>query len=151
MYKTMLQPDLIGLDFQETNQLNLFQSVSKILLLKGYVRETYLESLIERERQFPTGLQTRYLNIALPHTDPEVINHPFIFVVRNSQQITMLQMGDNSETPCRHFLFLGIKDPKSQVGLLAKLMDLFSKEDFVTHFAQIDDEVAMYQLLSSHL
>ena len=39
MYKTMLQPDLIGLDFQETNQLNLFQSVSKILLLKGYVTE----------------------------------------------------------------------------------------------------------------
>lgn len=151
MYKTMLQPDLIGLDFQEKNQLNLFQSVGKILLEKGYVTETYLESLIERERQFPTGLQTRYLNIALPHTDPEVINHPFIFVVRNSQQITMLQMGDNSETPCRHFLFLGIEDPKSQVGLLAKLMDLFSKEDFVSHFAQIDDEAAMYQLLSSHL
>ena len=32
MYKTMLQPDLIGLDFQEKNQLNLFQSVGKILL-----------------------------------------------------------------------------------------------------------------------
>lgn len=151
MYKAMLQPDLIGLNFHESNHLDLFRSVGKILQEKRLVTERYCESLMERESSFPTGLQTKYLNVALPHTDPDVINRPFIFVARNNQPITMLQMGDNAETPCQHFLFLGIKDPKSQVGLLAKLMDLFAQEDFVSFFRQAHDVSEMYQLLNSHL
>ncbi|MEE5434442.1 PTS sugar transporter subunit IIA, partial [Streptococcus pneumoniae] len=61
------------------------------------------------------------------------------------------QMGDNSDTPCQNFLFLGIKDPKSQVGLLAKLMEIFSQEEFVQNFAQIKDGSEMYELLNQQL
>ena len=151
MYKTMLQPELIKLDCCASNHTELFEIIGKELRRRGYVTEGYLEALFERESSFPTGLKTRFLNIALPHTDPEVISKPFIFVARNNQVITMRQMGDNSETPCEHFLFLGIKDPKAQVGLLSKLMELFSQEDFVVKFAQIDNPSEMFQLLQQNL
>lgn len=151
MYKNMLQPDLIRLDCQASNREELFQIVATSLREKGYVTEDYLASLAEREERFPTGLKTRFLNIALPHTDPEVIEKPFIFVIRNQNVIDMLQMGDNSETPCQHFLFLGIKDPKGQVGLLSKLMEVFSEETFVSRFAELGKEEDMYQLLNERL
>ncbi|MGZ7153780.1 PTS sugar transporter subunit IIA, partial [Streptococcus pyogenes] len=70
-----------------------------------------MSALLDRESHFPTGLKTKFLNIALPHTDPEVIKKPFIYIVRIDNPITMLQMGDNSEMLCQNFLFLGIKDP----------------------------------------
>lgn len=151
MYKMMLQPDLIRLDCSVSKHTELFQMVGKELEEKGYVTNQYLEALLEREQRFPTGLKTRFLNIALPHTDPEVIKEPFIFVVRNDKELNMLQMGDNSDTPCQNFLFLGIKDPKSQVGLLAKLMEIFSQEEFVQNFAQIKDGSEMYELLNQQL
>ncbi|MTV64506.1 PTS sugar transporter subunit IIA, partial [Streptococcus pneumoniae] len=44
-----------------------------------------------------------------------------------------------------------IKDPKSQVGLLAKLMEIFSQEEFVQNFAQIKDGSEMYELLNQQL
>ncbi len=148
MYKMMLQSELIRLDCNASNCVELFQLIGCELEEKGYVTKQYTEALLERERQFPTGLKTKFLNIAIPHTDPEVICTPFIFVVRNTVPINMLQMGDNSEMTCNNFLFLGIKDPKSQVGLLAKLMELFSQEDFVSQFAQAKDRATMYHLLT---
>ncbi|VJH02042.1 phosphoenolpyruvate-dependent sugar phosphotransferase system [Streptococcus pneumoniae] len=70
MYKMMLQPDLIRLDCSVSKHTELFQMVGKELEEKGYVTNQYLEALLEREQRFPTGLKTRFLNIALPHTDP---------------------------------------------------------------------------------
>ena len=151
MYKMMLQSDLIRLDCSASDYQKLFHLVAEELVEKDYVTDGYLTALLERERRFPTGLKTRFLNIALPHTDPEVIRIPFIFVVRNDRPITMLQMGDNSETPCQNFLFLGIKDPKGQVGLLARLMEIFSEEEFVSQFAQEECETAMFELLNQNL
>ncbi|HEL1639607.1 PTS sugar transporter subunit IIA [Streptococcus suis] len=151
MYKDMLQADLIQLDCNVSEHTDLFQLIGKELKEKGYVTDQYLEALLEREREFPTGLKTRYVNIAIPHTDPHVIERPFIYVVKNSQPINMLQMGDNSEMTCHYFLFLGIKDPKGQVGLLAALMDIFSQEAFAHQFIQAETPLDMYQLLNHYL
>lgn len=151
MYQNMLQSNLIWLDCQASNHEELFQIIGKELKNQGYVTEHYASALSERERRFPTGLKTKFLNIALPHTDPDVIEEPFIFVVRNSQPIMMLQMGDNSETLCQDFLFLGIKDPKSQVGLLSKLMEIFSQESIVKEFIRTNNDADMYQLLKKYL
>ncbi|MGT2910470.1 PTS sugar transporter subunit IIA [Streptococcus cameli] len=151
MYKTMLHSDLIRLNCNAQNYQDLFEQIGKELLEKNYVSEQYVESLLKREERFPTGLKTKFLNIALPHTDPEVILEPFIFVVKNRNPIRMLQMGDNSETICQHFLFLGIKDPKGQVGLLSKLMEMFYQEEFVKEFAAIDTESEMYHVLNQQL
>lgn len=147
----MLQAELIDLNYHASNHSDLFQIIGKNLLEKDYVRENYLSALLDRESHFPTGLKTKFLNIALPHTDPEVIKKPFIYIVRIDNPITMLQMGDNSEMLCQNFLFLGIKDPKAQVGLLARLMELFSQETFVNQFAQTENETDMFHLLDQNL
>lgn len=151
MYQGMLQSDLIDLHCQAVTHTDLFHQIGKELKEKGWVTEDYVESLLERERVFPTGLQTRFVNIALPHTDPHVIEKPFIYIVKNETPITMLQMGDNAETLCHYFLFLGIKDPKSQVGLLSALMELFADEAFVNQFVSIADEKQMYELVEQKL
>ncbi|MGT2716386.1 PTS sugar transporter subunit IIA [Streptococcus respiraculi] len=151
MYKDMLQADLVKLDCNVSTHVDLFQVIGKELREKGYVTDQYVEALLERERQFPTGLKTKFVNIAIPHTDPQVIKKPFIFIVKNHQPLDMLQMGDNSEMTCHYFMFLGIKDPTGQVGLLAKLMEIFSQEAFVKEFVQTENDLDMYQLVNHYL
>ncbi|MBF0778232.1 PTS sugar transporter subunit IIA [Streptococcus cuniculi] len=151
MYKDMLQADLVKLDCNVSNHVDLFQLIGKELKEKGYVTDQYVEALLEREQQFPTGLKTKFVNIAIPHTDPQVIEKPFIFIVKNSTPLDMLQMGDNSEMTCCYFMFLGIKDPTGQVGLLAKLMEVFSQEAFVQEFVQTTTDLDMYQLVNHYL
>ena len=66
-YKEMFVPSLIQLAVDVKNKEEAFLIAAKRLEKMGYVNENYLNGLIAREREFPTGLITKYLNIALPH------------------------------------------------------------------------------------
>lgn len=151
MYSNMVVSELVNIHLNVDNQKELFQHIGEDLHNKQYVTEGYLKGITERETKFPTGLATQYLNIALPHSDPEFIKKPFIYIVRNTKPIQMLQMGDNAELECNYFFFLGINDPSNQVGLLAKMMELFMDEQFVETFKTIDNDQDMYELIKNKI
>lgn len=146
MIKDLIRVDLINLETNAVSLEELFKIISEDLSRKGLVKETYLESLLEREANFPTGLVTQHLNIGMPHTDVEHIEEPFMYIVRNNSDLDNKQMGDNSAMKTRDFFFLGIKDPSKQVGLLSELMELFMDKAFVDQFKAKNGE-EIYQLL----
>lgn len=150
MNQTLLKSEYVDLEVDVLNQTELFDIVSEQLKLKGLVTESYQSALKEREKNFPTGLATANLNIGIPHTDPEHINEPFIYIVRNKKNIKILQMGDNSELECKDFIFLGIKEPSKQVGMLSKLMELFMDNNFSTEYIKSNSNEEMFELLKEH-
>ncbi|MCT1798563.1 PTS sugar transporter subunit IIA [Aerococcus viridans] len=147
LYSNLLQADLINLNMKANSKKELFVEIAKDLYEKGYVNKGYLDALTEREENFPTGLETKFLSIALPHADPEFIEKPFVYIVKNNEKLDFLQMGDNKDLLVDSFLFLGINEPDKQVGLLAKLMELFMDESFVSEFISISSSSNMYSLL----
>ncbi|OJG53303.1 hypothetical protein RV06_GL000707 [Enterococcus haemoperoxidus] len=142
----MFQPDLIDLDVEVRNEEELFELVAKRLQAAGYVKNGYLEGIKSREKNFPTGLITEYLNIALPHSDTEYIERPFIYVARTTKPIKVKQMGDNQEMEVRDLFFLGIKEPSKQVGLLQELMVLFQNEAFVSTLNATTENEELFNL-----
>lgn len=151
MDESLIHVDLIDLSVDVANRNELFMEVSKKLGQKGYINDDYVDALNKREKEFPTGLETKSLNIALPHTDTEYVKHPFVFIAKTNRLIEFLQMGDNKPLDCNYFLFLGIKDPKNQVSLLANLIGLFTNEEFVSDFKKIDNDIDMYKLLKEKI
>lgn len=116
----------------------LVDQIAKVLS-DEYVKDSYAEAVKAREQEFPTGLKTQNLNIGIPHTDPDHILKPFVFFAKNESKIDIRQMGDNEPMESEYFFFLGIKDSKSQVGLLSELMELFMNEDFVEKLTKAND------------
>ncbi|AKG73484.1 PTS sugar transporter subunit IIA [Salinicoccus halodurans] len=129
-YGSLFDETLITLDASYSSQEDLFKNAAEHLVDLGYIEETYLEALVNREREFPTGLETKYCNIAIPHTDAPHIKHPFIYLIRLNENLKFKNMGDvNSEVAVKIVLFLGIKNPKKQISLLSDLMGKFEDED----------------------
>lgn len=149
--KEMLHSDLIQLNVDVNDEVELFHVVAEDLLAKGYVTKDYIQGIIEREKNYPTGLITPYLNIALPHSDVQYINKAFIYVVRLENPIQVRQMGDNQLMEVKDLFFLGIKEPSKQVGLLSTLMVLFQDEDFVTDYLTLTNTNDVYELLKTKL
>lgn len=147
-YQQMLHSDTIFLDMHADNRNSLFDQVSFLLQKKGYVKNSYTNVLKERENAFPTGLSTKYLTIALPHTDPVNIEKPFIAMVKNDHPVEMLQMGTNEAIKVQVFFFLGITKSSSQVILLQKFMQLLKKQDFSEGLQKINSSSKMYQFLT---
>lgn len=149
--KEMLHSDLIQLNVDVIDEVELFHVVADDLLAKGFVTKDYIQGIIEREKNYPTGLITPYLNIALPHSDVQYINKAFIYVVRLENPIQVRQMGDNQLMEVKDLFFLGIKEPSKQVGLLSTLMVLFQDEDFVTDYLDLTNTNDVYDLLKTKL
>lgn len=41
---------------------------------KGYVKSTYIDAVLEREKTLPTGLDIGEMCVAIPHTDSKHVN-----------------------------------------------------------------------------
>lgn len=150
-YKKMFNKQLISLEVEGESEEKIFEQVAAHLKELGFVNEGYLGGITTREEKFPTGLITQHLNIALPHSDPEYVEKPFVYIVRLKNEVKVKQMGDSQEIGVKNLFFLGIKDPKGQVGLLQAFMELFMKEDFVTAFIQEQDKKKVYQLFTQNI
>lgn len=150
-YKEMFDQQLISLEVDGESEEKVFEKVAAHLQALGFVNEGYLKGITTREKQFPTGLITQHLNIALPHSDPEYIEKPFVYIARLKNEVKVKQMGDSQEMGVKNLFFLGIKDPKGQVGLLQAFMELFMKEEFVTAFMQEEDKMKIYQLFTQNI
>lgn len=144
----MIQSDLIFLNLDAESRVDLYQQVAAKLLSKGWVKPSYEAALNKREDEFPTGVVSDYISIALPHANPENINKPFVCVVTTKAPIQMLQMGYNTEEKASTFFFLGITKSDDQLVLLQKFMALIQDQEFVTHFTKVTDPQEMFNYLS---
>lgn len=150
-YREMFDKQLISLEVEGASEEKVFENVAAQLKKLGFVNEGYLNGITAREQKFPTGLITQHVNIALPHSDPEFIEKPFVYIARLKEEVMVKQMGDSQEMGVKNLFFLGIKDPKGQVGLLQAFMELFMKEEFVTAFMAEQDEAKIYQLFTQNI
>ncbi|HGW6357542.1 TPA: PTS sugar transporter subunit IIA, partial [Escherichia coli] len=87
------------------SQSDLFEAVANQLLTKKYVTEDYRKALMDREKDFPTGLIIDYkdgsdvLYAAIPHTETSYCLVERVVYVRNDKAITFKHM-INPEEDC---------------------------------------------------
>ena len=74
-----------------------------ILYRLGYVKDTYTDSVLAREKLFPTGLPTQPVPIAIPHTGSEHVNRSMFCMIVFDNPVMFRQMGSEEE---RHLEFL---------------------------------------------
>lgn len=143
----MLQPELVFLNIDAKDRKNLYKQIAEKLMKLGYVKDTYESALNKREDEFPTGVVSEHISIALPHANPENINKPFVAIVTTKNLIELLQMGYNTKEETKTFFFLGIQHSDDQLTLLQKFMALIQDKDFVDDFESITDESEMFQYI----
>jgi len=74
------------------------KQMSAMLLEKGYVKESYRNAIIEREKKFPTGLKLQgEINVALPHADIEHVLRPALAVGVLEKAFEFRNMADPEE------------------------------------------------------
>lgn len=128
----------------------VIEILAKILELNGYVKETYCEAVLSREKVFPTGLAAKSLGIAIPHTDIIHVNKAMIAVALLKDTVEFQMMGDNEKKVDVKVVFmLAMKDGSSQLSLLSNLMNLIQEKEnleFLNKVTQADQVVDFLNL-----
>ena len=68
------QADLIQINLQAEDSYAVIQALGKMLQDQGYVHDSFIDAVLEREKIFATGLPTPEIQVAIPHAD-ETLSH----------------------------------------------------------------------------
>lgn len=120
---------------------------SNKLLEKGYVQDSFGRHCIEREKNFPTGLETDF-PVAIPHTESEYVNETAISVVRFKEPVVFKNMEDSSKQVKVHYVMnLAIKDKNQQVVFLSKVIQVVQDSNFLKELFCLDEQTFENELL----
>lgn len=98
-------------------------------LAKGLVKDTFFQAVIDREKDYPTGLDINGIGVAIPHTDGIHIITPQIGFMSLKEPIIFKDMVDaNHEIEVSTIFMLGLLKSEQQVEMLQKLVELFQDE-----------------------
>lgn len=127
---SFIKESLINVGLKAESQAELFQQMFQEAFKQGFVKETFLPKIKERESIFPTGLCINDYSIAIPHTDPEHVVEQFIAVAILEKPVEFSLMEDNTKTTnVQVVLMLGLNQPHSQIEVLQELMQVIQVED----------------------
>ncbi|TMN21487.1 PTS sugar transporter subunit IIA [Lentibacillus cibarius] len=136
------------------DQEELFNIVGKRLKEKGIVNEDFTEALIERERNYPTGLDLSPVsndipNAAIPHADTEYCNDKAIVFVKLNNPISFYNMiAPDKNMDVRYLFFIINNQKESQTNVLSELMGFLTVVDNVKALEAMQTKDEIFQFLT---
>jgi len=133
---------LVLKNIEGENSSDILKCMATNLYKKGFVKESYAEAVIAREKKFATGLPTGSYGVAIPHTDIEHVNQSAISIGILKKPVDFVIMGEETEKISVKLVFmLAMHDCHSQLSMLQSLMEIFQDEEVLTYLATEESEV----------
>jgi PTS system galactitol-specific IIA component len=136
--KLELSESLVHIFEQQVTRDEAILKLASLLEAAGYVKDSFGQACIEREKVFPTGLPTEPYGIAIPHTDCEHVKHGAIAVGILPKSVQFQEMGclDDTFVDAHAIVVLAISDPQAVTGVLRELALSFQDADFLTELKE---------------
>lgn len=124
---------LIFCDLKAKDQEEVLKVMGNHLYEKNFVKESFIDAIIEREKTFPTGLPTSSnISVAIPHTDSVHVNKKAISLAILKDAVEFGIMGEQeAKTPVKIVFLLAIDKQNSHLKILQKLISIFQNEDVI--------------------
>ena len=122
----LLKPELVFFDFEATDRIDFFTKLGEKLKEGGYVKDSWLDAILEREKNYPTGLECTSISVALPHVDPQHLNKPYIAIIKPKNPIEFDGMADTGLVNAQLIVNLGLlAHEEGQVAVLQAFLGIF--------------------------
>ncbi len=131
--------DLIEIGLEVENQQEIINHLGGILFNKGYVDNSFCEAVIEREKEFATGLPVEPFGVAIPHTDANHVKNSAVAIGILAHPIPFGVMGGEGEIDVEIVFLMAIKDCVSQIAMLQSLAELVQNKSVMQKLRNIRD------------
>ena len=134
---SLFDPVLVRLGIQASDRREAVSALAEALRAAGKVRVSYLEAVLAREAEFPTGLPTPGVAIAIPHTDVEHCIEPAVAAGTLRDAVEFEEMGSPGSTlEVRIVFLLSITNPEDHVEWLSRLASAFQTPELASNLLE---------------
>lgn len=129
------------------NSKELLTTMAGLAKEQGLVDDTYLPALLERENEFPTGLELP-VNISISHIATGV-NRSFVSIATLEHPVMFKSMDlSDKELDVQIAFVFGILDPKSQIEILRRFAGSFSDGERIMGLVNSESEKELIDKLN---
>jgi len=108
----------------------IIRKLGTLLFDNGFVKESYTQAVLDREKVYPTGLQARMAGVAIPHTDTDHVLKPAIAISTLAKPITFQMMATPEEkVQVEIVIMLAVHDAKLVIPVLRKVIFILENDD----------------------
>jgi len=138
--------------FSKNQNVCIRDDAYKYILRGGYVSDEFEEALVDREKEFPTGLPTEP-SVAIPHTDGTYVKKDTVLCILNEHKIAFNEMGGDEEDYVypQVFFMLALSDGKEHLEQLQNLIEKIQSGDLITRSIQANNLEEFQQAVESYL
>ena len=144
--------ELIIKDVDAKDSEDAIRQVAQPFIQNGFVKDSYVDAVVEREKVFATGLQLDGICIAMPHTDIIHVNKPGITVAKLAHPVEFEHMGEPGRKVQAEMLFMmAITNPEDQIGTLMKVLGVFQNKEAIEEFKKATTEDEIYEVAKKYI
>lgn len=148
----IVSKDLIAYGIEAADSEDAIRQAAALLEKGGYVKSSYVDAVLEREKAYPTGLHLDGIDIAMPHTMPEHVNKAAVCVVKLKNPVRFQHMAEPEIDVDAVMLFMmAIEDPKEQLSNLKTIMRMFTNKEAVSAFVRAASREELVKAVESYL
>lgn len=136
-----LLPGSVALHYAAPDSKDVITHLGTLLLESGYVRETFVEAALDRERRLPTGLPlSGNVNAAIPHTEVEHVIKPGLAMATLTAPVTFQNMVSPEEAvPCQLVFVMALDRPKAQIEMLQEIAGILQDPALIEQLMLAND------------
>ena len=147
----LLEPAATGFQLKAETSTEVIAYLGKLLVAAGYVRASFIDAAVSREKELPTGLPLNgSINAAIPHTDVEHVIKPGLAMATLAQPVIFQNMAVPDESvPVQLVFLLALDKPKAQIEMLQEIAGLLQQPDIVAGLTEADNFEEVKKLLAA--
>lgn len=149
--ESLIQENRIEVNYFAKNQFEAIEMAAKPLKEQGYVSEGFVVAVMEREKNFPTGLPTS-VGVALPHTEAGYVVNEGISILTLEKPIIFSGMGNpKEEVPVEIIFLLAINNPVKQINVLQTIVTIIQDEKVLQKIKGAENSKTIYNLINQFI
>jgi PTS system galactitol-specific IIA component len=117
----------------------------------GFVTQSFVPAVIKREQEFPTGLPTADVGVAIPHTDVEHVVKQAIAVGVLDKPVQFREMGNpDGAVPVQIVCVLAVAKSEIMVRMLQSLVQMFQTPGLLRQVVEARDAAEVVAFFQQH-
>lgn len=146
----LIREEHILVDLEADSAEQVIEVLCRRLIKTGYAVEGFCKDVWAREQEYPTGLPTEPLGVAIPHADPDHVLKSAVCLGVLSKPVPFIQMGIDSSAKVEAALvfLLAIKEKEKQVVMIQQLVETIQNPVLLQELSAVRNPKAAFTLIA---
>ncbi|WP_055669667.1 PTS sugar transporter subunit IIA [Desnuesiella massiliensis] len=144
--------DLVFKDLEFSNSTEVLKFLSMKLQEKGYVKDGYQKAILDREAEYPTGLPSVDIKIAIPHADHNLVNKGAlaIGILKNPVEFKSMEDPDRILN-VSIVIMMALDEPHGHIDMLQRIVKLIQEPVILKEIIETNSTEEVIKKLEPYL